>query len=158
MEYTTIDPEPFDAAPDGVDAHGVDASPERRPGVPMTAEPRPAAGAHWRRPERQRGSEDHPHHAGLERATPVVGTAQPLRGVSGLIRRRAYRIPEHYARHWALLMLADRVDVLEDRLGGTLGTRLRAAGLDQLGGRVERNPLAALGIIIGAAWLVKKTL
>lgn len=159
MEQTTIDPQAFDAAArDGGDAHGVDAAAERRPGVPMAAHPRPAAGAHWQRPERQPGSEHHLHHAGIERATPVVGTAQPLRGASGLIRRRAYRIPEHHARHWALLMLADRVDVLEDRLGGSLGSRLRAAGLERIGGRVERNPLAALGIIIGAAWFLKKAL
>jgi hypothetical protein len=44
---------------------------------------------------------------------PVFGTAQPPRGLSGALRRRAYAIPEHRARHWALLLLADRVDVVE---------------------------------------------
>jgi hypothetical protein len=45
----------------------------------------------------------------------VFGTAQPARGVSGAIRRVAYRLPEHRAGRWALLLLADRVDVVEHR-------------------------------------------
>src|SRR5918995_82523 len=102
--------------------HGVDAAPEDRPGVPMEAEPSPAEGAHWDVPDRQPGSEEHPHRVALELATPVVGT-------------------EHYARHWALLMFADRVDVLEDRLGSGLSAPLRDAGMPRLGARVERNPL-----------------
>jgi hypothetical protein len=48
--------------------------------------------------------------------TPVFGTAQPPRGLSGLIRRAGYRVPEHKAGRWLLLMLGDRVDVWEGRL------------------------------------------
>ena len=47
------------------------------------------------------------------RPTPVFGTAQPVRGISGALRTRAYGIPEHRARHWLLLIVADRVDVVE---------------------------------------------
>ena len=51
--------------------------------------------------------------------TPVHSTAIPPRGLSGLLRRVAYGIPEYRARRWALLMLADRVDVIEhDRRAG----------------------------------------
>lgn len=50
------------------------------------------------------------------RLPPVFGTAQPPRGLSGLIRKRAYAIPEHHAAHWMLLLLGDRVDVWEGRL------------------------------------------
>jgi hypothetical protein len=53
----------------------------------------------------------------IVRPTPVFGTAQPPRGVSGALRRRAYTIPEHHARHWVMLILADRVDVVETWLG-----------------------------------------
>ena len=140
------------------DARGVDTAPEDRPGVPMEAEPRPAEGAHWRTPERQPVSERHPHHAGIERPTPVVGTAQPLHGVSGLVRGAAYNIPEHYARHWAMLLAADRIDVLESRLGHALGGRLRDQGMERLAGRVERNPLAAIGVTLAGAWVAKKIL
>jgi hypothetical protein len=46
----------------------------------------------------------------------VFSTALPPSGLSGVIRRIAYNIPESHARHWATLMLDDRVDVLEHRL------------------------------------------
>jgi hypothetical protein len=46
---------------------------------------------------------------------PVRGSAQPPRGLSGALRRLAYTIPEHRARRPMLLILADRIDVLEHR-------------------------------------------
>jgi ParB-like chromosome segregation protein Spo0J len=52
----------------------------------------------------------------LDRLTPVFSTALRPTGLSGFIRRIAYDIPESHARHWATLMLADRVDVMEHRL------------------------------------------
>ncbi len=55
----------------------------------------------------------------------VSGTAQPLRGLSGVLRRAAYRIPEHDARHWAMLLLADRVDAVEH--GAWRGQAIAAA-------------------------------
>jgi len=48
--------------------------------------------------------------------TPVFSTAVPPRGLSGVMRRRAYDIPEHQARRWLMLLLADRVDVWENRV------------------------------------------
>jgi hypothetical protein len=55
---------------------------------------------------------------GVERdeLTATFGTAQPPRGVSGMIRRAAYEIPDYRMRHWMLLMLADRVDMVESGL------------------------------------------
>src|SRR5256885_15019553 len=52
----------------------------------------------------------------IDLLTPVFSTALRPKGLSGVIRRMAYRIPESHARHWATLMLADRVDVLEHRV------------------------------------------
>jgi hypothetical protein len=48
--------------------------------------------------------------------TPVFSSAVPPRGLSGLMRRRAYQIHEHQARRWLMLLLADRVDVWESRI------------------------------------------
>ena len=49
--------------------------------------------------------------------TPVFGTACPPKGLSGLIRRTAYRkYSEGRAAHWLLLIAADRVDAWESRL------------------------------------------
>jgi hypothetical protein len=56
----------------------------------------------------------------------VTSTAQPLRGVSGGLRRVAYGVPEHYVRRWLLLLLADRVDLVEHRLADP--ARRRPAG------------------------------
>lgn len=94
--------------------YGVDLMPESRPGVP-----RERVGADHRArgamPEHQRGAELL-SRTGLRAATPVFGTAQPARGLSGLVRRAAYRVPEHRAGRWALLLVGDRLDVLEHRL------------------------------------------
>jgi hypothetical protein len=95
--------------------YGVDAAPEARPGVPRERRPVPDPGAHWERPEQQRGA-DTLSRSGLRAVTAVFGTAQPARGLSGAVRRAAYGVPEHRAARWALLFAADRIDVLEHRL------------------------------------------
>ena len=87
-----------------------------RPGVPMEHDARPltpAAPAHF---EHMRPRQGLTHRAGTGSMTPVFGTAQPLRGLSGLLRRIAYSTRETRARHWMMLLLADRVDVLEHRV------------------------------------------
>ena len=95
---------------------GVDKDPKDRPSVPRL-KPGTDTGAHWDLPERQQ--ETRPRERSMEHAflTPVFGTAQPLRGMSGAIRRYAYeRFSEARAAHWLLLMVGDRVDVLENRV------------------------------------------
>ncbi|MEW1835463.1 hypothetical protein [Microbacterium sp. NPDC079995] len=89
---------------------GADLDPSDRPAFPRE-QPGIHTGAHWDIPEQQ------PHGAGRERSiehnrlTPVFGTAQPLHGVSGLIRRIAYaRFSEGQTPHWMLLILGDRVE------------------------------------------------
>lgn len=46
----------------------------------------------------------------------VVGTSAPPRGLSGMIRRGAFRFSEGQWGHWLLLMAADRIDVVEGRI------------------------------------------
>ncbi|HLH27727.1 MAG TPA: hypothetical protein VKW77_02350, partial [Acidimicrobiales bacterium] len=111
-----------------------DRDAKRRPAVPREHFIYPNTGAHWKVPERQTPAgrrERSTEHAGL---TPVFGTSCPPRGLSGTIRRLAYaRYSEGRTAHWLLLMLADRVDVLEGLLG------------DALRGRPD-NPLAEYGL------------
>jgi hypothetical protein len=45
--------------------------------------------------------------------TQVFGTVQPPSGLSGMIRRLAFKASENDLRHWLLLLLADRVNVVE---------------------------------------------
>lgn len=143
------------AAP-GATVPAADVAPEDRPGTPREAEPDADPGAHWATPERQPVGRRHLTRAGLRDLTPVFGTAQPPRGLSGTMRGAAYRIPEHRARHWALLLAADRVDVIENRIGELLGRPLRAAGLPDAAGAVERRPLVGLVGVLAAAWLVRR--
>ena len=43
----------------------------------------------------------------------VFGTPEPPSGLSGMIRRVAFRYSENEYKHWLPLILADRVDVVE---------------------------------------------
>lgn len=133
--------------------HTIDA-PADRPGVPMEAEPTAAPGAHWAEPTRQPGAEHALHRVELERATPVFGTAQPLHGLSGVLRARAYAIPEHFARHWLMLLVADRVDVVEDRVGSAMAAPLERAGMVEGARRLRSNPLPFAAGLAAGAWIV----
>lgn len=93
---------------------GVDLDPKDRPAYPKEVFNR-NTGAHWTYPEEQPElwpREKSPEHAQL---TPVFGTTQPLKGLSGAIRKAAYNLSEGRASHWLLLIFADRVDVMESR-------------------------------------------
>lgn len=95
---------------------GVDADPASRPAVPEELPVGPAPGVHWDVPE------DQPHREARERSnehaflTPVFGTSTPPSGLSGVIRRSAYRFSEGRAAHWLILIGADRVGAVEARL------------------------------------------
>lgn len=109
---------------------GADARMGERPGVPMEKEPpEPAGNAHWITPDRMPDPGYVLKRKGLDELTPVFGTTVPPRGLSGLMRTAAYEIPEHFTSHWLLLLAADRVDVLEDRLKRYLPFALAAGGL-----------------------------
>jgi len=95
----------------------------------MEHAPSPAGAAWWREPERQHERPELTRRVQLGRLTPVFGSAQPPRGIAGSIRRAAYRIPEHKARHWMLLLLADRTEVLAHRARKVLPIAVPAVGL-----------------------------
>lgn len=88
---------------------GVDADPARRPGVPMMREPRPFP--HARAPEPMQGDSSVPRHGRPNKSMPpVFSTAMPLHGLSGVVRRAAYRLPDHKPGHWLLMLAGDRVE------------------------------------------------
>ena len=106
---------------------GIDGAPHVRPGVPRERRARDP-GAHWDRPEQQRDLTPLAR-IGLLHATPVFGTAVPPRALSGTVRRLAYRVPEHRATRWMLLLMGDKLDVLEHRLSTGLWLLPAAAAL-----------------------------
>ncbi|MFQ1002785.1 hypothetical protein [Modestobacter sp. SSW1-42] len=89
---------------------GADLDPADRPSYPKEQYPA-QTGAHWEFPERQPGAEGRERSIEHAFVTPVFGTAQPLHGLSGRIRRYAYdRFSEGRNAHWLLLIAGDRVD------------------------------------------------
>jgi hypothetical protein len=91
---------------------GIDRAIENRPGYPLD-------------------QEHHVDHDTLAGQPPYTVTV-PLKGLSGLIRKAAYQVPDWKPRRWLMLMLADRVDVVESKL-------------------TARNLLLASGLVGGAA-------
>jgi hypothetical protein len=117
-------PEPIESLRQRIPGWGSDLDPANRPSFPRESLDARPAGATWTLPEQQ------PHEGYRERSiehadlTPVFGTAQPLHGVSGAVRRIAYdRYSEGRAAHWLLLIVGDRVDVLGSTLRSFLTTR-----------------------------------
>lgn len=127
MPYTSdkpgADPD-YDALRAHIPGWGADLDPADRPAFPRE-QPGISTGAHWDLPEQQplrgRTREKSVEH---ERLTPVFGTAQPLHGVSGALRRYAYdTYSEGQAAHWLLLIAADRVDATGAHLRSLATTR-----------------------------------
>jgi hypothetical protein len=111
---------------------GIDLPRENRPGYPKENDPpQPMGNAHWIEPEQQ-VSGDLSVKDALRPVTPAYGTVVPPRGLSGAMRRLAYEIPPYKARRWMLLLLADRVDVLEHNVA-PLATLLGGAAAVALG-------------------------
>ena len=89
---------------------GADLDPADRPSYPKLQYPA-VTGAHWDFPDRQPGSQGRERSIEHAFVTPAFGTAQPLHGLSGAIRRLAYvRFSEGRLAHWLLLIVGDRVD------------------------------------------------
>lgn len=97
---------------------GADLDHEDRPAFPRERFDPGASGAHWTFPERQEPHEHRERSMEHKFVTPVFGTSVGTKGLSGVMRRAAYRrYSEARAAHWLMLLAADRVDVLESNLG-----------------------------------------
>ncbi len=149
---------------------GVDLDPNDRPSVPKLKYDPQSTGAHWDFPDRQ--EQLVPRERSIEHkfVTPVFGTATPLRGLSGVIRRYSYRnYSEARAAHWLLLIAADRVDAVESHLRSFFTLRpdnpITQTGIKAEfthngwrsrtdGKRVDRNHQWIDPILVGAPWVV----
>ena len=88
----------------------VDLDPRQRPGVPAERPPQPWPNSRFP-PNACAPQPSAPKHGRPNKSMPpVYGTAVPLHGLSGVIRKAAYSYPDHVATHWLLLLLGDRVD------------------------------------------------
>lgn len=147
MENRTIDPAT-------VNGWGVDADPKNDPTYPMKVRTNAEhAGYSWDRPPQQRADVEVLHSNERPTLSAVFGTSTPPSGISGMIRRVAFRFSENSYGHWLPLMLADRIGVVEGlvedlarghvpNVPGELGMR------EEL--RHDKPRLAAQVAIIGA--------
>ena len=97
-----------------INGWGIDADPENEPTYPMK---------HYTGDDHQRLNYDRPtqqpidievlHSNERPNVSAVFGTVAPPSGVSGAIRRFAFRYSEGSWNHWLSLLLADRVNMIE---------------------------------------------
>jgi hypothetical protein len=113
----------------------------------MERNPAPLPGTHWGEPESQRLDAKITTRSDAD-IPPVFGTAQLPKGLSGRVRQAAYRIPEWRPGHWMLLLLADRIDVVESALSDGL-KRMRKRKPDERGPEriAARSPEPPPGVV-----------
>lgn len=100
--------------PSRIPGWGVDANPENDPTYPMRDRSHEdKRGMRWQRPPQQRRSVEILRSIERNNLPAVFGTSVPPSGVSGMIRRQAFRYSESQWAHWLMLMAADRVNVVE---------------------------------------------
>lgn len=93
---------------------GVDADPGNDPTHPIRDRSRdPGLTSDWVRPAIQQPDVEILQSIEHIRQPAVVGTSVPPSGLSGMMRRVAFRWSESNWAHWLLLMGADRVNVVE---------------------------------------------
>ena len=107
METTRIDPKT-------VNGWGIDADPKNDPTYPMkNRTDEEQKGYSWERPTQQPITQEVLHSNERPNVSAVFGTSVPLSGLSGKIRRFAFRYSESSYGHWLPLLLADRVNAIE---------------------------------------------
>lgn len=158
---------------DRIPGWGVDLDTANRPSVPRELPVQPAPGVHWTVPD------DQPEHSPRERSNehaflpPVFGTSTPPRGLSGAIRRLAYRYSEGRAAHWLILLYADRVASVEAHLASFASARpdnpitetgiaseFSYSGWSSRRGstRVDTNHTWIDPLIVGGPWVISAAL
>lgn len=121
--------------PQTVVGWGVDADPENDPTWPMRDRSNDdGPGMNWTPPPRQDSEVEVLQSVEHVRRPAAVGTSTPPSGLSGSLRRSAFRFSESQWGHWLLLMLADRINTVE--------------GVFQDFGRGRLpNPLVEMGVV-----------
>lgn len=93
---------------------GVDADPENDPTYPYRDRTKDDGLAlNWERPEQQQSDVKVLQSIEYKHFPAVYGTTVPPRGISGALRRAAFKWSESNWLHWLLLLGADRVNVVE---------------------------------------------
>ena len=144
---------------------GVDADPKNDPTYPIKNRTNAEHdGYTWERPPQQPIDLEVLHSNERPNITAVFGATLPPKGLSGMIRRYAFKYGESSYGHWLPLILADRVDVVEgvldDLMHGHLPNIIKEKGL-KVDWEHDRQGLlqsVAIGIagIAAVAFLLRK--
>ncbi|TPG65963.1 hypothetical protein [Hymenobacter nivis] len=100
--------------PKQIKGWGIDADPKNDPTYPMRHRMNVGEDPDSKhRPTLQHVDEEVLKSIERPNVSAVFGTPEPPRGLSGLIRRQAYKYSENQYKHWLPMILADRVDMIE---------------------------------------------
>jgi len=104
--------------PTQIKGWGIDADPKNDPTYPMKQRNNGEhAGYSWERPSQQPTTVEILQSNERPSVSTVFGTSTPPSGLSGMIRRAAFKYSESNYGHWVPLIAADRIGVVEGIIG-----------------------------------------
>ena len=112
---SNIERQPIDTSK--IPGWGVDADPQNDPTYPYRDRAQDdGPGMNWERPAQQEPDVEVLRSIEHKRLPAVFGNTVPPTGVSGMLRRGAFKFSESNWAHWLMLMGADRINVVEGLL------------------------------------------
>ncbi|GGY63320.1 hypothetical protein GCM10011613_03770 [Cellvibrio zantedeschiae] len=155
-DESRIQNEPYSKDRSQIRGWAIDANSKNDPTFPMRQRHKESTKNHdWQRPSLQAVTTEVLHSNERPNLTATFGTASPPSGLSGTIRRFAFKYSEGKIIHWLALLLADRVNVLEG-FGSDLRKGYAPNILKERGTKAawKHNPDAVVKkVIIGVAIL-----
>jgi hypothetical protein len=142
---------------------GVDADPDNDPTWPMrdrSGDDGP--GMNWTPPPSQAADVEILQSVEHKRRPAAVGQSTPPSGLSGMIRRSAFKFSESQWGHWLLLMLADRINTVEGmaddmRRGRGPNPLVEMGYVKQARAREAAiGTLAAVAVVGAGLWLARR--
>lgn len=137
---------------------GIDANPRNDPTFPIRNRNRDThGGMDWERPVQQQAGVE--VLCSIERPglPAVFGTSLPPKGVSGALRRLAFKYSESDYRHWLPLLLADRLEIYrgyaEDLKNGHIPNLLKERGFKADWEYNRKKTVGKIALVTGAAFV-----
>ena len=133
---------------------GIDADPKNDPTYPLKHRTNEEhKGYTWKRPPLQPITVEVLHSNERPDVTAVFGTVSPPSGLSGAIRRFAFKYSENSYGHWLPLLLADRVNavegVLDDLRHGHIPNIFAEKGYKGKWKHDPKGTALRIGVIVG---------
>jgi hypothetical protein len=142
---------------------GADLDHKDRPAVPMERTPPRYTPANMNTPPAQQQHVEVLVSNERPGITQLHGTVQPPTGLSGMLRRTAFKYSESDMRHWLILLGADRINVvegvIEDLTQGRVPNILGEMGIKsewQHNKAGLAKKVAIAGVLAGAAYYLLK--